>query len=90
MGSIPGEEPAAEWDDAILSRRVRDGRGQAAAQGVVDELLERDVEQFCTLREGIRDVVVDGDGDSHGDITASLVCGVKVLSRLPAVRERQS
>ncbi len=73
---------AAEWSNTKHWPILRGFRREAAAQGVVDDLLEWDVEQLRPLLEGVGEIVVEGEGGSHEGIKASLTYGVKVFIRV--------
>ena len=81
MGSIARPESAAERSDTkhwpILGGFWR----QAAPQGVVDDLLERNVQQLRPLLQGVGQIVVKGEGGSHTGIKASMTRDVKVSDR---------
>ena len=74
----PWAEAAGEWAEAKDWAVFGSFRLQAAAQGFVDDLLERDVEQSRSLLEGVGEVVVEGA--SNGDTAASMMCRVKVFA----------
>ena len=57
-------------------------RRQAAAQGVVDNLIERHTKPLRPLLNRISEVVVNSESDSHEDITASMKRGVKVFAQV--------
>ncbi|MDE0133076.1 MAG: hypothetical protein OXM62_09920 [bacterium] len=82
QGVDPRPESAAERSDAKDWPIFRGFRRQAAAQGVVDDLLEWDVQQLGLLLEGVGEVVVEGEGSSHGGIKASIGFSVKMSSRV--------
>ena len=80
-GVDPRPESAAERSNTkhwpILGSFWR----QAAAQGVVDDLLERHLQQLRPLLQGVGEVIVQGERGSHAGIKASLTRGVKVFDR---------
>ena len=72
-------ESAAEWSDSEYWPILRGFWCEAAAEGVVHDLLERHVQQLRPLLEGVGEVVVKGEGGSHVSIKASLSGDVKVF-----------
>ena len=76
-----GAEAAVEGSDTKHRPILGGFRREATAQGVVDDLLERHLQQLRLLLECVGEIVVEGEGGSHGGIKASMTCGVKVFAR---------
>ena len=74
-----GDETAVYWNNYVFGRGgLTQRRRQAAAQSVVDHLLEWSVQQPCPLSQGVGDVVVDCQSSSHAGIIKTNCFDVKV------------